>query len=63
MLIKSNAVYQLRTIVNNSRVNNTQIDHAQYIDVVMPMYNLIEYRDNYSKKTGFYGKFVAMNRL
>ena len=32
-----------------SRINNTQIDDAQYIDVVMPMYNLIEYSDNYSK--------------
>ena len=28
--------------------SNTQIDDAQYIDVVMPMYNLIEYSDNYS---------------
>ena len=25
-----------------SRINNTQIDDAQYIDVVMSMYNLIE---------------------
>ena len=32
--------------------NNTQIDHAKYIDVVMPMYNLIEYIDNYSKTSG-----------
>ena len=23
--------------------NNTQVDNAQYIDVVMPMYNLLEY--------------------
>ena len=30
-----------------SRTNNTQVDDAQYIDVVMPMYNLIEYSDNY----------------
>ena len=32
-----------------SRVNNTDIDNAQDIDIVMPMYNLIEYSDNYSK--------------
>ena len=32
-----------------SKINNTQIDNAQYIDIVMPMYNLIEYSDNYSK--------------
>ena len=30
-----------------SRINNTQVDDAQYIDVVMPMYNLIEYSNNY----------------
>ena len=24
-----------------SEVNNTQIDNAKYIDVIMPMYNLI----------------------
>ena len=29
--------------------NNTDIDNAQDIDIVMPMYNLIEYSDNYSK--------------
>ena len=27
--------------------NNAQIDNAEYIDIVMPMYNLIEYIDNY----------------
>ena len=30
-----------------SRINNMQIDNAQYIDVVMSIYNLIEYSDNY----------------
>ena len=35
-----------------SRLNNTQIDYAQYIDVLMPMYNLMEYSDNYSKTSG-----------
>ena len=32
-----------------SKINNTQIDNAKDIDVVMPMYSLIEYSDNYSK--------------
>ena len=32
-----------------SKINNTQIDDAEYIDIVMPMYNLIKYSDNYSK--------------
>ena len=30
-----------------SEINNTQIDNAKDIDVVMPMYNLIEYTNNY----------------
>ena len=32
-----------------SKINNTQIDNAEYFDIVIPMYNLIEYSDNYSK--------------
>ena len=35
-----------------SRINNMQVHDAQYIDVLMPMYNLIEYSDNYSKTSG-----------
>ena len=32
-----------------SRINGTVIDNAQDVDIVMPMYNFIEYSDNYSK--------------
>ena len=32
-----------------SKTNNTKVDNAKDIDIVMPMYNLIEYSDNYSK--------------
>ena len=35
-----------------SRINNIDIGNAQYIDIVMPMYKLIEYSDNYSKTSG-----------
>ena len=35
-----------------SKINNTQIDKAGYIDRVMPLYILIEYSDNYSKTSG-----------
>ena len=35
-----------------SKINNTQIDNTEYIDIVMPMYNLIEYSNNYSKTSG-----------
>ena len=35
-----------------SEINNTQIDNAKDIDIVMPMYNLIKYSDNYAKTSG-----------
>ena len=35
-----------------SKINDTEIDNAQDIDIVMPMYNFIEYSDNYSKTPG-----------
>ena len=35
-----------------SEINNTQIDNAKDIDIAMPMYNLIEYSDNYAKTSG-----------
>ena len=35
-----------------SEINNTQIHNAKDIDIVMPMYNLIEYSDNYAKTAG-----------
>ena len=35
-----------------SEINNIQIDNAKDTDVVMPMYNLIEYSNSYSKTSG-----------
>ena len=35
-----------------SRINNTDIDNAKDIDIVMLMSNLIEYSDNYTKTSG-----------
>ena len=35
-----------------SKINNTQVDNTKDIDIVMPMYNLVEYTDNYSKTSG-----------
>ena len=32
-----------------SEINNTEIDHAKDIDIIVPIYSLIEYSDNYSK--------------
>ena len=35
-----------------SEINNTQVDNAKDIDIVMPMYNSLEYSNNYSKTSG-----------
>ena len=32
-----------------TKINNTLIDNAEDVDIVMPMYNLTEYSKNYSK--------------
>ena len=35
-----------------SKINDAKIDNAEDLDVVMPMYNLVEYSKNYKKTTG-----------
>ena len=35
-----------------TKLNNTFVDNAEDLDILMPMYNLIEYSKNYSKTTG-----------
>ena len=35
-----------------SNINNVLIDNAEDLDIVMPMYNLLEYSKNYRKTTG-----------
>ena len=37
---------------SKSDINNNETDYCQDIDIVMPMYNLIEYSDNYGKTSG-----------
>ena len=48
------------------KIDNTLIDNAEDLDIVMQMYNLTEYSKNYSKKSGclwkhklFHQKFKA----
>ena len=35
-----------------TEINETFIDEAEHINIAMPMYNLIEYSDNYSDLSG-----------
>ena len=39
------------------KIHNTLIDSAEDLDVVMPMYNLLEYNKNYSKTTGSFWNY------
>ena len=43
-----------------TEINETFIDEAEYINIAMPMYNLIEYSDNYSDTSGVYGNLKEM---
>ena len=43
-----------------SEINNTQIDNTKDIDILMLMYNLIEYSDNYSKTSEVCGNIVKI---
>ena len=48
MVFKNNAPF----IDCISKINGVKIDNAEDLDVVMPMYNLLEYSRNYRKTTG-----------
>ena len=48
VVFKNNA----RFINYISKINGVKIDNAKDLDVVMPMYNLLEYSKNYNKTTG-----------
>ena len=43
-----------------SKINNTFIENAEDFDVVMPMYNLLEYSDNYSTAQDVCGIITEM---
>ena len=38
--------------LDSAKQSSTDIDNAQDVDIVMPMYNLIEDSDNYSETSG-----------
>ena len=46
-----------------SEINNIQVDNANDIDIVMPMYNFIEYSVNYSKTSWSYGNTIKIYQL
>ena len=42
-----------------TEINETFVDDAEHINIAMPMYNLIEYSDNYSDTSGSLWKFKS----
>ena len=48
LVFKNNALF----ISCISKLNGIKIDNAEGLDVVMPMYNLLEYCKNYRKTSG-----------
>ena len=40
-----------------THINDEHVDNADNLDIIMPMYNLIEYSDNYSDTSGSLWQF------
>ena len=40
-----------------TEINGTFVDEADFINITMPIYNLIEYSDNYSDTSGSFWDF------
>ena len=46
-----------------SKINGEKIGNAEDLDIVMPMYNLLEYGKNYRKTTRSLGIITEMNQV
>ena len=46
-----------------SKINGMNIDNAEDLNVIMPMYNLLEYRKNYKKLQVVYRIITEMNQV
>ena len=46
-----------------SRINSTEIDNAKDIDIVMPMYDVTEYSDNFSKTSGSLWQYYKDDKI
>ena len=46
-----------------SKINDEQVDNAEYIDIVMPMYNLIKYKIIMQKHLEAYGNIVKKYQI
>lgn len=46
-----------------SQIHNTQVDNAEYLNIVMPMYNVIECSVNYTKKLKVYSSAAKVIQM
>ena len=46
-----------------TKINNAFADYADFVNVAMPIYNLIEYSDNFSDTSGNLWVFKGMRKL
>ena len=46
-----------------SKINGVKIDNAEHLDLIMPMYDLLEYSKNYKKQQEVYGIIIEMNQV
>ena len=59
MFFKNNAPF----INCISKINGIEIDNAEDLDVLMPIYNLLEYSKNMEKQQVVYGIILEMNQI
>ena len=59
LVFKNNAPFINCTL----KINGVKIDNAEDLDVVMPMYNLLEYSKNYKKQQVVCGIIIKMNQI
>ena len=43
-----------------SEISNAQVNNVKDLDILMPMYNLIEYCNNYSKTSGSFYQYCSI---
>ena len=59
LVFKNNAPF----INCTTKINGTKIDDAEDLDVVMRMYNLLEYSKNYKKEHKACGIIIEINQV
>ena len=50
-------------LLHHQNKKNIKIDNAKDIAIVMPMYNLLEYRNNYYKAPEIYDNTTGINHF